>query len=465
MTRHDDSLLAERLSALEDPTDDSNWEDVHRRALEQPLEHGGRFRGRRTVLIAAVVAALMLVLGVALAATLGGFSGWLSGKPGSLASSTEQQAFQRVNARLWASFPSGTKLRRLIVTRRDGSTYRLFGFRSGDEICLRLTVNGANLKARMSCFSRLQLSNARTPAAVAVIDMPAGKARSVLTGRRTSQRKQRVRIASNLVSYGVVADDVSKIEFRIRGHNEPALVQNNTFLLVRRNAYSRKSVGQTTAIHAVDAAEERIDIAFACVICDPMRRFSQEKTRFGPTRIDRKPPRRGIAWLKNHEPRGLSLREAGITNPKRWLKGHHPVKFVRVLQPDPRSHVRVIIWLSREPIWRAGKRTARTRSSICTSTITGMRGDGFGCGYGLADHPLAVGFGFSSSHDQLAVIDGLASDAVSRIDLFLNDGERWPLPLKDNAFVTYVPRADLPAKLVGYDSQGKVIVIQDLTAL
>lgn len=469
MTLHGDSLLAERLSALEDPRDDSNWDDVLRRAVGRPLEQSGRFRGRRTLLIAAVVAVLMLTLGVALAATLGGFSGWLSGKPGSRASSTEQQAFQRVNARLWASFPSGTKLRRLIVTRRDGSTFRLFGFRSGDEICLRLTVNGDNLKARMSCYSRLQLINAKVPAAVAVIDIPAGKACSVLTGRRTGLRKQRVRIASNLVSYGVVADGVSKVEFRIRKHNDPALVQNNTFLLVRRNAYSRKSVGQTTAIHAIDAAGERIDIAFACVICDPMRMFSQGKTRFGPTRIDRKPPRRTIAWLNNHEPRGLSLREAGITNPKRWLEGHHPVQFVRVIQPDPRNHVRVIIWLSKLRSIRMSKQHKIVRSRwhkvICTSTITGARGGGFGCGSGLAGFPLAVGEGFGSSYDQLALISGLASDAVFRIDLFLNDGERWTVPLKDNAFATVAPRTGFPAKLVGYDSQGKVVAIQDLTAL
>ena len=155
MTRHGDSLLAERLSALAVPHDDSNWEDVRRRALGQQLERGGRLRGRCALLIAAIAAALMLVVRFALAATLGGFSGWLSGKPGSPASHTEQQAFQRANARSWASFPSGTKLRRLIVTRAYGSTFRLFGFRSGDEICLRLTVNGANRGAPMSCIPRL----------------------------------------------------------------------------------------------------------------------------------------------------------------------------------------------------------------------------------------------------------------------------------------------------------------------
>jgi hypothetical protein len=96
-------------------------------------------------------------------------------------------------------------------------------------------------------------------------------------------------------------------------------------------------------------------------------------------------------------------------------------------------------------------------------TITGARSGGGGTA-SLFDYPLAPsvsGFGGAQS----ALISGIASDAISRIDLFLNDGERWPVPFKDNAFVVLAPRVDLPAKLVGYDSQGKVVAIQDLTSL
>jgi hypothetical protein len=461
MTPHDDSLLAERLSALEDPLNDSDWGDVLRRALEQPLDWRRRFHGRRALLIAAVVAALMLVLGVALAATLGGFSGWLSGKPGSPASPTEQHAFQQANARSWAAFPSGTKLRRLIVTRSEGSTFRLFGFRSGDEICLRFTVDGAKQSPRMSCIPRLQLVNAKAPAVAALIDITAGKIRSVLTGKRIGHRKQRFRIPSNLVSFGITADGVSSVELRIRGRNTRALVENNAFLLVRPNAYSHKAIGKISKIVAVDAAGERISAPLACVYCGSPKLISREKTRFGPTRIERKPPRRTISWLFRHEPRGLSLRQAGIPHPRRWLRGHRPVEFVRVLQPDRLNHVRVIIWLSREPIWRAGKRTDRTRSSICTSTINGMRANSSGCGSTLRNYPLAVGMQMDTSSQQSMLVSGVASDAVSRIDLFLNDGERWPVPLKDNVFVISAPRIDFPVKLVGYDSQGKVVAIQD----
>ena len=448
MTRHGDSLLAERLSALAVPHDDSNWEDVRRRALGQPLERGGRFRGRCALLIAAIAAALMLVVRFALAATLGGFSGWLSGKPGSPASHTEQQAFQRANARSWASFPSGTKLRRLIVTRAYGSTFRLFGFRSGDEICLRLTVNGANRGAPMSCIPRLELSDAKAPVVAALVDMPAGKVRSVLTGRRIGQRRQRVRVLSNLVSFGVIADGVSNVELRISRRNERALVENNAFLLVRPNAYSHKSVLQ---ISTIDSAGKRIVVPFTRSDRGFDPKLMREKTRFGPTRIDRKPPRRAIAWLINHEPRGLSLHQAGI--PSRWIKGRHSVRFARVLQPDPRNHVRVVIRL-------AGKHNA-----ICTLTITAARGRGFDCGWGLPDQPLGVSVRFNRSSEQSALVSGVVSDAISRIDLFLNDGERWSIPLKDNVFAVFVPRTDFPAKLAGYDSQGKVVAIEDLISL
>ena len=443
MTRHDDSLLAERLSALEDPLDDSDWGDVLRRALEQPLDWRRRFRGRRALLIAAVVAALMLVLGVALAETLGGFSGWLSGKPGSPASPTEQHAFQQANARSWASFPSGSNLRRLIVTRAGGSTFRLFGFRSGDEVCLRLTANGVNRGARMSCIPRLELEQAKAPAVVVMVDAPFGKAH-VKHPARPDGFFNGVQDAS--ASFGLVANNVSSVELEAGGKTEHAFMGGRAFLLVRRHVPFCSGVDR---VFAIDTAREKIAVPFRRSPCR-IPSFSLKKPRYGPTQIDRKPLRRAIAWLDNHEPRGLSLRQAGV--PRRWLpRAHHGIHFARVLQPDPGNHIRVVIYL-------AGRHNA-----ICTMTITGARSGGGGTA-SLFDYPLAPsvsGFGGAQS----ALISGIASDAISRIDLFLNDGERWPVPFKDNAFVVLAPRVDLPAKLVGYDSQGKVVAIQDLTSL
>jgi hypothetical protein len=92
-----------------------------------------------------------------------------------------------------------------------------------------------------------------------------------------------------------------------------------------------------------------------------------------------------------------------------------------------------------------------------------MRANGFGCGGNLKNYPFAVMERMDTGSQQSTLVSGVANDSVSRIDLFLNDGERWPVPLKDNVFVISAPRIDFPAKLVGYDSQGKVVAIQDLT--
>jgi hypothetical protein len=442
MTRHGDSLLAERLSALEDPRDDSNWEDVLRRALEQPLERGAWLRGRRALLIAAVIAALMLALGVALAATLGGFSGWLSGKPGSPASSTEQRAFQQANARSWASFPSGTKLRRLIVTRADGATFRLFGFRSGDEICLRLVADGISGGPYMSCVPRLELEQAKAPAAVVMVDAAFGKAH-VKRPARPDGFFNGVQDAS--ASFGLAAANVSAVELKAGGKTQRVFTGGQAFLLIRRHVPFCSVVDR---VFAIGAARARIAVPFRRSLCR-VPSLSLKKPHYGPTRIDRKPLRRLIAWLIQREPRGLSLHQAGV--PRSSLYHGPNITFARVLQPDPGNHARVVISL-------VGRHNA-----ICIATISAARGGGGGCA-SLFDYPLAPsvsGFGGAQS----ALISGIASDAISRIDLFLNNGERWPVPFKDNAFVVLAPKIDFPAKLVGYDSRGRVVAIEDLPSI
>jgi hypothetical protein len=54
-------------------------------------------------------------------------------------------------------------------------------------------------------------------------------------------------------------------------------------------------------------------------------------------------------------------------------------------------------------------------------------------------------------------IHGLASDDVARLDILLADGTTVDVPLTDNAFIVDVPRAGLPARVVAYDSEGRVI--------
>lgn len=442
MTHREDDLLAGRLVALEDPRDDSEWEEVLRRALEQPLVRVRRFRGRRALLIAAAVAVLVLALGVALAATLSGFSGWLTGKPGSPASPTEQSAFQQANARSWASFPKGTKLRRLIVTRASDSTFRLFGFRAGDEICLRLVAEGKTQGQYMSCVPRRELEQAKAPAVVVMVDAAFGKSHVKHPARPDGFFNG---VQDTSASFGLVADNISSVELEAGGKTQHAFIGGQAFLLVRRHVPFCSDVDR---VFAIDTAGEKVAVPFGRSPCRIMP-FSLKKPRYGPTRINHKPPRRAIAWLDNHEPRGLSLGQAGV--PSRWFYGFHlGIRFARVVQPDPRNHVRVVVYL-------VGRRNA-----TCSATINARRSGGGGCA-DLLDYPLAPSISLGQGGEQSALVSGIASDAISRIDLYLDDGERWPVPFKDNAFVVLVPRIDVPARLVGYDSQGDVVAIQDLT--
>jgi hypothetical protein len=54
-------------------------------------------------------------------------------------------------------------------------------------------------------------------------------------------------------------------------------------------------------------------------------------------------------------------------------------------------------------------------------------------------------------------VSGVASDDVARIDALLADGQRAEVPLVDNAFLIDLPRANLPARLVAYDEEDRII--------
>lgn len=143
-------LIREQLSGLDPlpPALSANWDDVLSR-VRQPASAGRerlRARPRRlafAVVVAAIgftVASLATPLGAAISRGLGDFSAWIAGSPGTPASPEDQQAFEQENERDWTYFPAGTQLRQLIQTETAGMTFKLFGFRSGDSLCLRLVA-------------------------------------------------------------------------------------------------------------------------------------------------------------------------------------------------------------------------------------------------------------------------------------------------------------------------------------
>jgi hypothetical protein len=175
-------------------------------------------------------------------------------------------------------------------------------------------------------------------------------------------------------------------------------------------------------------------------------RSSRSPGQPGPQRVERQLPPGTIRWLFRHQPRGQSLQAAGIAVGS--LVGSHwqPVRFARVLRPDPSSPTRIVVSL-------IGKRGR----NLCMSVFFPGGGVG-GCGVGhLAPLKFTTFSGLDLVPNGGFVVAGLASDQVARIELFVANGTHRRVPLRDNAFFTRVARSELPVNLVAYDKQGKVI--------
>lgn len=78
----------------------------------------------------------------------------------------------------------------------------------------------------------------------------------------------------------------------------------------------------------------------------------------------------------------------------------------------------------------------------------------------LLARAFSLGIGVGHGGDQYAVLDGLASDDVVRMELYLATGERIAVPLRDNVYFVQAPRTRFPVRLVAYDSADRVIGIE-----
>lgn len=140
--------------------------------------------------------------------------------------------------------------------------------------------------------------------------------------------------------------------------------------------------------------------------------------------------------------------------------------FVRVLEPDPQDFLRILI-SDRNVITTPFKvpEPARGEHQICFGVVT----------YGSAstncrtieqlfrDRPWDLSWGFSGAGQQNWLVQGLVSDDVARILVFLGSGTRWAAPLRDNATIFRIPRAKFPVRLVAYDREGRVIAVQTIS--
>jgi len=432
-----DPAIQGRLDRLvPEPAETGDWGALLGRARRQ--------RARRRATIAFVAAALVGLavspVGGAIAGGVGDFSSWLRGEPGSPAAPTDQAAFDRA----WSEFPPGTKLRSLIRTSVGGREYELFGFRSGNSLCLQLVERGADAPV-LSCAPLTELRAAKEPALVVMADHPFGLAKAIPAGQEYAPPE-------SVATFGILADGVERVTLEGDEGRDDATIASNAFLSVT----DHPKVGARVRHVVATVQGRRVVLPFRAAPFGDLGTPPTPSTArpSGPAAVERNVEGGSIGWLQRREPRG----DPATSTTLGWV-GHtlENVEFARLLAPDPRSPMRILVELGTlsppfGPKYRA----------LCVFLVSAGGGSG-GCNSAaqpFVREPLMWGESLAEGGGQYTTLSGIASDDVARLDLYLATGERRPIPLADNAWVVQAPRAKYPIRLVAYDNAGRVIAVE-----
>ena len=435
---------------------EGDWQDVLRR-VERPTRGRPRIARRplQIAVAAAIAAAVVSVatpLGAAIGRTFDGFSAWITGSPGTPASPQAQQAFEQANARSWAGFPPGTRLRKLIETTAAGSTFTLYGFRSGDALCLRLVATGPAAGANESCAPLQALQSAKEPALVVATDEPYG-----LPHVPAGSHGYRPDLAS--ATFGIASDGVKQVILHGDDGTHKAIVASNAFLYLDQPKRAGVSIRSAEAV-AADGSTTTLPLVAAP--------FGEKGTPApdhfalpqGPTHVDRQVTGGTVSWIEQRQERGQpiepkllkQLRQGPLTD----------VTFAREVQPDQANPARVVLLigkLAHDPFHRG-------QQALCVFLVQSGGGAGGGCS-GLQEmfsfEPVSLGTSLASGADQYAYFSGIVSDDVAQLKIFLTNGTIEDVPLKDNVFAAPVARALFPARVVAYDSQSRIIDIDTIS--
>jgi hypothetical protein len=452
--------VSEALELLVEPFDQEpeDWADVLRRASSVLEVRPRRAFPRRRHLAAVALAALALLalavspVGGAIARGVSDFSAWLTGSPGEPASPSEQRAFEA--ERSWVGFPEGTELRRVITSEAASGTFRLYGYRTGDSLCLRLAVEGfPNDGPTTGCAPLDALRRAAAPVLAVRLDSSFGR-------RDVAPSEEGYIPARASASFGIVADRVEAVELESSEGSAEAIVKNNAFLAVTADPVLGLRTQQLTAI---GEQGERVAVELAAA---PFGNYGPQATPGiapGPTKIERRVEGGTIGWLAERAARGDSLEEAGLDDRQVPLVGRGELRFARVIQPDPDGLRRVVVALmyvapSQDPAWFGVR-----GEHLCYSVVNNGGGGGGGCspvGRFFERDPFSFGLYTGHGGDQYSLVTGLASDEVESMELYLRDGERVAVPLADNAYLVEVARTRFPIRLVAYDDAGRIIGIE-----
>jgi hypothetical protein len=427
------------------------WADV----LSRSAASTRTVRARRlvySVALAAVVAIVLAAtpLGAVIARGFGDFSGWLSGSAGSPVTGKEKSAFTNASRRSWILFPKTASLRRLIVTTKGGVRYELFGFRTGDSFCLQIVASRAATARYTGCVPLSALQAKRAPALPIFVDAP-------VSDRETHGRHVDF-IKRAGVTFGIVSDGVAGISARTQSHQLKGIVGSDSFLIIN----SRSAAG--ARVRSIEASDSEGDVAGI-----PLAHFSSPQNffrdmnkplPFGPHRVERIIRNPTIGWIVRREPRGKPVPSGQFDS--LW-PGSGLASFERLIKPDPKGLIQVLVSI------RNIRHGRKDKTSLCVSLVV-TRGLFGSCGF--LDNPFPRIFGRrlpfwimsggGPGGDQYGIATGLSADGVARMALFLANGERIPVPIRDNVYVVQFPFAACPAVLAAYDGEGRAVGFQRL---
>jgi hypothetical protein len=430
---HGDRLLRADLElVVPPPTRSADWDDVVRRAAT-------RSRVRRGAAVLALAAATLALGTVALAETLGhGFSDWLEGRPGTAASSEDEERFRERNERSLAPLAAEADLRELQRVEHERRTYRLLGFRTGGAVCLRLEGTDIDEGGDVACVSADELEESQDLAVPLKVDAPL---------HETAPGDP----PSDVATFGLVAAEARRVVLVGDDGERDANVANGSFLSITPGPIREHT---TLEGFVIDDRGIRLRIPLAPALGPEIDFFRTGLPVRGPGAVERVVRSGRIRWLERREPRGDAFPEAVRRRAGEFPPGSFarivtaPGAFARMIHPDPNDFVRVLIGIPR-----------KSSAEICYGEVT-RGGTGGGCSAAarlFAELPFTAGWTYSGVGSQFVTAAGIATDEVARLELFLGNGERREVALRDNAFVVRAARAKFPARIVAYDAAGRVI--------